>query len=507
MKQFLIAFATVLFASLSLAAQLIPGPAAADSRWPVVGDVNGDGLDDVVDDNMVQLNSGGALLAPVRLAIPGGVLDLLDVNGDHVADLLVSPTGQNGSPQPPFTVWINDGHGNFAPGIEVPYGKGDLPVVSPPLIGDFNGDGKDDLITGYPSVVPGGYDYTFYLSHGDGTFEKRGVATVPDGSIDPRNMRQHVTLGDLNGDGHPDFVVRTDEGLSVFPGHGDGVFEPAISLYLPMAMYGGSGMQIGDVDGDGNADLLFGDHAGILHVFFGDGGGHFIRTAAAPMGDRDGYDDVPRTTALVHYTSAKRFDVVVGANPGLVVTLTYAGGALREVARVALVNAPPADHDEINVFGGKFRAQSARDFYAFRGWGWSAMPARLLFADVTPAVTPPSRARLVGRPGIPSTGSTLALHVVESGCMTGDEVWHLQRNGVFATETSVNGGLIQAFFDTDETISYRIAGPGSFLLKGVLARAFDGHYTGSAYVFPAGAGTKCGNNPIRVDAFPVDSRN
>src|SRR5258708_38901473 len=143
MKRALV-LAGLLLAALPLAAQRVPGPTAAGSwPWPLVGDVNGDGLDDVIDGSSVRLNAGGVLLPPVSLNISGRVLDVLDLNGDHAVDLLVTASD---SIYGPYSLWINDGHGNFSsvpsPSL-APVGINH--AVSPPLIAAFARRGNDDL--------------------------------------------------------------------------------------------------------------------------------------------------------------------------------------------------------------------------------------------------------------------------------------------------------------------------------------------------------------------------
>src|SRR5207245_290577 len=80
------------------------------------------------------------------------------------------------------------------------FDAGDSP--EPLAIGDLNGDGRPDLVTGsFPHSV------SVLLGNGDGTF---GARTDYDAVYSPIS----VAIGDLNGDGHLDLAVAG--GNSVF---------------------------------------------------------------------------------------------------------------------------------------------------------------------------------------------------------------------------------------------------------------------------------------------------
>lgn len=504
MKKVTLALAILLIVS-PLSAQLIQKP-VPDARAPVVGDVNGDGLTDVIDDYTVQINTGGALAGPVRLPIAGRVLDVLDVNGDGAADLLTTADAVYAMPpQGPYFLYINDGHGNFtkfvAPSaVNAPAVNG--AVILPPLIADFDGDGKDDLILPY---VHGFYDPThdfrFLRSRGDGSFEETDFVTIrPTAGTMPLGVqgRQHVAAGDINGDGKADVILSTDSSLVILAGRGDGKFEPLPERYISGKYGWGNGMHVVDIDGDGKNDLVWAATTGQVTVFFGDGRGGFPRMATVQAGDPTASVSAPvsMTVAPIHFSSAQRYDVAVGVRGSLVVVLSYTNGALREVARTKLFDpvvepayAPPnVWYRDVNVFAGKFRAGSTVDLYAFNSWDEPmAKPAFLLFQEKAPANTPPLRRRTAGKPGTaPALADSFTLHVVPGyvdlitgRCYGQEETLSFHRDGIFATGTRSNGAPVYALIESDDVIHVGVLGFDPFT-GGTFTRVAPGHYRGNS---------------------------
>ena len=170
-----------------------------------------------------------------------------DVNGDGNPDLVVAnqsadSSGGNGS----VGVLLGNGDGTFR--SAVPYASGGYQTQAVALA-DLNVDGKLDLVVtsccGARGVVG------VLLGNGDGTFQP--VVTYDSGGF----YALTIAVADLNHDGHPDLMVANANSLSVgvLLGNGDGTFQAAVS-------YGAGGIDftssvaVGDVNGDGNPDLL-----------------------------------------------------------------------------------------------------------------------------------------------------------------------------------------------------------------------------------------------------------
>ena len=83
------------------------------------------------------------------------------------------------------------------------------------MIADFNHDGIPDFA----------YGVDVYLGNGDGTF--RLSFTFPYSYMASQ-------VGDFNGDGAPDLIVYYEEGISFWPGLGNGTF--GVPLFIPTTL-------------------------------------------------------------------------------------------------------------------------------------------------------------------------------------------------------------------------------------------------------------------------------
>ena len=290
-------------------------------------DVNGDGLTDIVYvDGKGNLGSamgrGNGTFLPISSSTTGAIAGFLtvgDFNGDGKADTIAISYPQNISggviaqQDAQLSFYAGNGDGTFQAGTPV----FDLQAIGAAyaVSGDFNGDGKLDLIVSFYnpnaytasiSFIPGNGDGTFgtpvsltqigsmgppiavlvadlnndhkldliwgatvFLGNGDGTFQQQ-----PLGSLGANGGP--FAAGDLNGDGFPDLVV----GNSVYAGNGDGTFQTT-PLYTAANVTSNSvtGASIGDVNGDGAPDLLLQTESQVapnqVFAFLGDGHGAF----------------------------------------------------------------------------------------------------------------------------------------------------------------------------------------------------------------------------------------
>ena len=308
-----------------------------------VGDVNGDGLADVIvgassnDENgsnsgsaRVFSGSDGSVLHNFLGDEPadgfgGSVSGAGDVNGDGTPDLIVGATGDSGGSARVLSGSDGSVLHNF-----VADGSSDLFGISVSGAGDINGDGMADLIVGASSgVVSNGYARV--LSGRDGSVLYNFVG---DGRDDLFG-RSVSGAGDINGDGTPDLIIGVPfEDNNGFGSGSARVFSGSDGSVLhnfdgdsKNDNLGVSVSGAGDVNSDGMADIIVGaylDDGGrarvlsgkdgsVLYNFDRDGGGGQFGWSVSNTGDvnKDGIEDfivgAPRAeTGLFFFSGSVR---------------------------------------------------------------------------------------------------------------------------------------------------------------------------------------------------------
>ncbi|HUA14746.1 MAG TPA: FG-GAP-like repeat-containing protein [Verrucomicrobiae bacterium] len=294
------------------------------------GDLNGDGKLDVVlasqcatnncSNGVVTVllgNGDGTYQAPVTYSVgeEAEAVALSDVNGDGKLDILATSYCNSDCSSGAVNVLLGNGDGTFQPAVA--YNTG-APASVALSVGDVNGDGKLDLLVAddcsSSSSCSNGV-LSVLLGNGDGTFQT--AVNYGSGGESP----QGIAIADVNGDGKLDVAIANECAsnsdcssgfVSVLLGNGDGTFQNAVNVGSG-GVYADS-VAIGDVNGDGHADLVVANRCnnssnctnGTVGVMLGNGDGTFQSALSYASGGL-----FAQSLALVDLNADGKTDVVV----------------------------------------------------------------------------------------------------------------------------------------------------------------------------------------------------
>ncbi|MBV9625134.1 MAG: VCBS repeat-containing protein, partial [Acidobacteria bacterium] len=220
--------------------------AGINSRWHA--DLNKDGLEDQVlgthDGFAVQLSTGNGTYAPaVDYALPDGpAVDLaignfLSSSGDIVV--------VNGSKN--IYVFLNHGNGTYQLQPVISAADGVWSVVA----GDFNHDGNMDIAYG---TLSNNQIHVLFGPIRNGAFAVGPVTTVPDAGTLPSGAG--LTVGDFDGDGKADLLAQSctpNCQAHVYYGDGTGHFPTQVGAGSGVPL---GHLRVFDLNGDAKSDLV-----------------------------------------------------------------------------------------------------------------------------------------------------------------------------------------------------------------------------------------------------------
>lgn len=251
----------------------------ADTNHVGLGDFDGDGDLDAVFTNQARhhsqilINNGKGYFTDSgqKLTPQGHGAGIGDLDNDGDLDLFITCAGWTDkdriSHKRPSKVYLNDGLGHFKDsGLDL--GDTDLSGNGINLI-DIDADGDLDAHIYYYTVTENPFYHLIYINDGKGRFKTSDII-LPKGSL--------LFWGDLDKDGFVDvFLMEWEKGLRALKNDGKGKFSECWQLPDTNILYGDAA--IGDLDKDGDLDVIVGNREGTsekpTYVYLNDGTGRF----------------------------------------------------------------------------------------------------------------------------------------------------------------------------------------------------------------------------------------
>ncbi|MGY3091205.1 hypothetical protein ACVWYF_004271 [Hymenobacter sp. UYAg731] len=278
-----------------------------------LGDVNSDGLNDIVmanqgTDNVSVLlgrtGTGAAYAAAVSYPTGTGTrptgIALGDVNGDGRLDI-VTANQQTGT----VGIMLNSATapGTFGAASTYLTGTSNTNIVA---LGDVNGDGRLDIA----ATNTGAGTVSVFLNSASPAGSFSPATTYASGLTAPIG----ITIGDVNADGRPDLVMGSNMGTGVgvllASATTLGTFTPALTY--ASGSTGTVSVALGDVNGDGRTDLVTANSSGAtVSVLLGTAGTGSL--FATPVTYSSGGIE-PNFAVLSDINGDGRLDIVVGNN-------------------------------------------------------------------------------------------------------------------------------------------------------------------------------------------------
>ncbi|MFN8992207.1 MAG: integrin alpha, partial [Pseudomonadota bacterium] len=252
-----------------------------------------------------------------------------DVNGDGLGDLLIGATSGYDS----GAAYVVFGKiGGFPPivelaslngtdGFKIQGGNLDRAGLSV-AAGDVNKDGFSDVIVGaFPNSGPGAAFVVFGKAGGfaptlnvSGLNGANGFKISGEANVDSTGANARLAAADVSGDGFADIILGSDKGAYVVYGKSGG-FAPNLSL---SGLNGANGSKfvdgglriqsvaaVGDINGDKIADFTVGVRNGGRHVVFGKPGGFGATVNLQALGNTAGF----KIAGLLDYSTAAGVDL------------------------------------------------------------------------------------------------------------------------------------------------------------------------------------------------------
>ncbi len=291
----------------------------------VVTDLNGDGMDDVYQNQRLLLSNNGKLYDQSNTLPTLGIdsctddcfthdIAFGDADGDNDADIFLpiwatyADESQRHLGTHPWVMMINDGLGGFTANSNFPsMGMfGDNNFATTAVIADFDNDGFGDVAVGW--MKPGETSYqnqvtnsagAVFYNDGNNDWRNRTVVELPANYYGANGNANDMQAFDFDGDGLVDIVLGSTKHSPYYDGryiqffkNVDGTsFTDVSSTANPNTKYV-NGLGNGYWNGDGDIKIIDFDHDGDLDIV------DQVRGTYVLLNNGDGtyslYDDFPR---------------------------------------------------------------------------------------------------------------------------------------------------------------------------------------------------------------------
>jgi hypothetical protein len=258
----------------------------------VWADVNGDGRLDLVTRHLlekfiaVHLGDGAGRFAaapgsPLALKTEPGAVEVADLNGDKLTDLVVTHSDRDS-----VDIFFGDGQGGFklAPNSPVKVSADETYYTRSLNLIDLNEDGQLDIVTANHRRTT----LATLLGNGRGEFSPGPTITIPADAV-TFSFSHGDLFGDLDGDKHLDLLIVSREQdevmlkpgrVRILRGDGKGTFkgDAASALTIPA---GPVFVKLADMNNDQRLDIVTSHNINRLSVLLNNGG-TFTPAAGSP---------------------------------------------------------------------------------------------------------------------------------------------------------------------------------------------------------------------------------
>jgi hypothetical protein len=267
-------------------------PGVADDSMAIrAADFDGDGDLDVVvvngsnHQNRLYFNDGAGRFTDVSLSFlgvsagDGRDAAVGDTDKDGDLDLVIANAGQR------MRLYLNDGFGRFTDVTLTARMRNDVDATERAWLVDFDGDGDLDLLTRKAPVTGALQPMRVYRNGGTGFFSADEA-----GSVLPPPLGESlldVAWGDVDRDGHPDMLwVQEGHQNRLLVNDGAGGFARGTMTDVPEASLAEIDAVAADLNEDGDLEVVTcGRSPSRPRLLFNDGAGNLLDVTAAGMPD------------------------------------------------------------------------------------------------------------------------------------------------------------------------------------------------------------------------------